>query len=123
MGTPPEGGVNTSEKSISQDGTARPPVDHDRNHGTPARTPLSVQAGEQMMGEPPTTEIVPVEDKRKLQDQTNLLPFKQLLVVFLGLSCALFCQSKTTSVRKYIVRKTLTTNHVSPSGSLSDQTM
>ncbi|KAJ5651367.1 uncharacterized protein N7484_005090 [Penicillium longicatenatum] len=30
-------------------------------------------------------------DKTKLQDQTNLLPVKQLLIVFVGLSCALFC--------------------------------
>ncbi|KAJ5606312.1 hypothetical protein N7510_009093 [Penicillium lagena] len=30
-------------------------------------------------------------EKTKLQDQTNLLPMKQLLVVFAGLSCALFC--------------------------------
>ncbi|KAJ5814831.1 hypothetical protein N7474_006608 [Penicillium riverlandense] len=30
-------------------------------------------------------------EKMKLQDQTNLLPMKQLLVVFAGLSCALFC--------------------------------
>ncbi|KAJ5641162.1 hypothetical protein N7528_000787 [Penicillium herquei] len=30
-------------------------------------------------------------EKGKLQDQTNLLPIKQLLIVFVGLSCALFC--------------------------------
>lgn len=29
----------------------------------------------------------------RLQDQTVLLPFKQLLVVFMGLSCALFCKT------------------------------
>lgn len=28
-----------------------------------------------------------------LQDQTNLLPTKQVIVVFAGLSCALFCES------------------------------
>lgn len=27
-----------------------------------------------------------------LQDQSNLLPMKQLIVVFAGLSCALFCE-------------------------------
>lgn len=32
-------------------------------------------------------------NKGKLQDQTNLLPFKQLMIVFVGLSCALFCKS------------------------------
>lgn len=34
----------------------------------------------------------PVNEKTKLQDQTNILPFKQLAVVFLGLSSALFCE-------------------------------
>lgn len=34
-----------------------------------------------------------VNEKTKLQDQTNLLPIKQVLVVFTGLSCALFCES------------------------------
>lgn len=31
-------------------------------------------------------------EKSKIQDQTNLLPIKQLLIVFAGLSCALFCE-------------------------------
>ena len=31
------------------------------------------------------------KDKFELQDQTNLLPFKQLVLVFVGLSAALFC--------------------------------
>lgn len=34
-----------------------------------------------------------VNEKIKLQDQTNLLPVKQLLIVFVGLSCALFCKN------------------------------
>jgi hypothetical protein len=34
---------------------------------------------------------------KKLEDQTNLLPRKQLIVVFSGLSCALFCQSRAHS--------------------------
>ncbi|KAE9369700.1 putative tetracycline efflux protein [Stipitochalara longipes BDJ] len=34
---------------------------------------------------------LPASEKVKLQDQTNLLPLKQLLIVFAGLSCALFC--------------------------------
>ncbi|KAH8669069.1 putative tetracycline efflux protein [Xylariales sp. PMI_506] len=38
---------------------------------------------------------LPSDEKTKLQDQTNLLPFKQLIVVFLGLSCALFCDVST----------------------------
>lgn len=45
-------------------------------------------------GETQTTKsVAPVEEKTTLQDQTNLLPVKQLLVVFVGLSCALFCES------------------------------
>jgi hypothetical protein len=35
-----------------------------------------------------------VEAKKKapeLQDQTNLLPVKQVILVFVGLTCALFC--------------------------------
>jgi hypothetical protein len=35
-----------------------------------------------------------VETKKKtpeLQDQTNLLPVKQVILVFVGLTCALFC--------------------------------
>lgn len=33
----------------------------------------------------------PTDDKTTLQDQTNILPMKQLILVFVGLSCALFC--------------------------------
>ncbi|KAJ4389868.1 hypothetical protein N0V93_007340 [Gnomoniopsis smithogilvyi] len=35
--------------------------------------------------------VTQVRDKHHLQDQTNLLPFKQVIVIFMGLSCALFC--------------------------------
>ncbi|WOO85275.1 Efflux pump dotC [Vanrija pseudolonga] len=31
------------------------------------------------------------DDKYALQDQTNLLPWKQVAVIFVGLNCALFC--------------------------------
>lgn len=31
------------------------------------------------------------DDKYALQDQTNLLPVKQVIVIFCGLNCALFC--------------------------------
>jgi hypothetical protein len=45
-------------------------------------------------GETQTAEsVAPVDEKTTLQDQTNLLPVKQLLVVFVGLSSALFCES------------------------------
>lgn len=33
----------------------------------------------------------PGDGKFALQDQTNLLPMKQVIIVFVGLSCALFC--------------------------------
>lgn len=66
------------------------PPDEER-HGTAARTPLSIVAEEQVVGELPSV-VTQVEDKHKLQDQTNLLPLKQLMVVFIGLSCALFCE-------------------------------
>jgi Na+/melibiose symporter-like transporter len=38
-------------------------------------------------------EAVPGEKKNKyeLQDQTNLLPVRQVIVIFMGLNCALFC--------------------------------
>jgi hypothetical protein len=42
--------------------------------------------------------VAPVNEKTTLQDQTNLLPVKQLLVVFVGLSCALFCESNLISI-------------------------
>lgn len=45
-------------------------------------------------GKTQTTEsMAPVDEETTLQDQTNLLPVKQLLIVFVGLSCALFCES------------------------------
>lgn len=37
-----------------------------------------------------------VNEKNSLQDQTNLLPVKQVLIVFVGLSCALFCKNLHT---------------------------
>jgi hypothetical protein len=33
----------------------------------------------------------PRADKFELQDQTNLLPVRQVIAVFMGLNCALFC--------------------------------
>lgn len=38
-----------------------------------------------------TKDTSAVDPKYALQDQTNLLPIKQVIVVFVGLSCALFC--------------------------------
>lgn len=41
----------------------------------------------------PEPETEPARPKKKfeLQDQTNLLPVKQIMLIFLGLNCALFC--------------------------------
>jgi hypothetical protein len=48
-------------------------------------------------------------DKTKLQDQTNLLPVKQLLIVFVGLSCALFCKtSRARETKHYYIQSALT---------------
>ncbi|KAL1410653.1 hypothetical protein Q8F55_004672 [Vanrija albida] len=38
-----------------------------------------------------TPDEPPANDKYALQDQTNLLPWKQVAVIFVGLNCALFC--------------------------------
>lgn len=52
------------------------------------------EKGDQMAAGSASDEPVPqVRDKHHLQDQTNLLPFKQVIVIFMGLSCALFCKS------------------------------
>lgn len=75
-----------SRTSSGKDGRKEAP--DEEHHGTPARNSLSIEAEEQVVGEPPS-----VVAQVKLQDQTNLLPFKQLIVVFVGLSCALFCKS------------------------------
>ena len=50
------------------------------------------QSGNVEAQEPPIDSDNKANDKSKLQDQTNLLPFKQLMIVFVGLSCALFCE-------------------------------
>jgi hypothetical protein len=40
----------------------------------------------------PDSQAAAPDNETKLQDQTNILPFKQLAIVFLGLACALFCE-------------------------------
>ena len=49
----------------------------------------SMEVNEAETTPPPATVI---NEKTHLHDQTNLLPMKQLIVVFVGLSCALFCE-------------------------------
>jgi hypothetical protein len=54
----------------------------------------TVVAENYLDAQPPDSHMAtPENEKTKLQDQTNILPFKQLIIVFLGLSCALFCES------------------------------
>ena len=63
----------------------------------------SVESGEPISGNHSQEDIsqdeaekgeikAPPPDANKLQDQTNLLPMKQVLIIFAGLSCALFCK-------------------------------
>ena len=68
----------------------------------------SVESGEPVSGNHSQEDIsqdeaekaeikAPAPDANKLQDQTNLLPVKQVLIVFAGLSCALFCKFEIQS--------------------------
>lgn len=104
MDTPSQAGDasdSISRKSFSQDVTEKSASEEHRS--TRARAPLSIEEGEQVMGELPSVEIFPgIEDEHKLQDQTRLLPFKQLLVVSVGLSCALFCKRCSTACGIYV---------------------
>lgn len=45
-----------------------------------------------------------IDGRTMLQDQSNLLPMKQLIVVFAGLSCALFCEfiSRALSSKQWL---------------------
>lgn len=59
----------------------------------PEQQPGVVENGVGLAAEPAIgAPAPPVNDKHQLQDQTNLLPFKQVIVIFMGLSCALFCE-------------------------------
>lgn len=40
----------------------------------------------------PSPDVDKQNEKTMLQDQTNLLPFRQLILVFVGLGCAVFCE-------------------------------
>lgn len=72
--------TNTEEKRSSS------PQDSEIGHDEEAIAEVTQQQ-KQQQAEPAGKEQEPV-----LQDQSNLLPMRQLIVVFAGLSCALFCE-------------------------------
>ncbi|KAJ5223824.1 hypothetical protein N7468_008366 [Penicillium chermesinum] len=82
---------------FGMDKHSSPPPHSDRGGSSPAEAAPSVKVNiaeqhsepGQLEAQSPPAE--PVNERTQLQDQTNLLPFKQVLVVFVGLSCALFC--------------------------------
>ena len=75
--------------------------DHEHSHGSTTSETLTPGEEEANVGmQPAQTEIVVDEKGRtkskkkkevELQDQTNLLPLRQVMLVFTGLTCALFC--------------------------------
>lgn len=73
------------ERMASQEVT--PLADDTANSEEPSADDIESSPGSGAI--PPQGE--PVNSRKKLEDQTNLLPRKQLIVVFSGLSCALFC--------------------------------
>lgn len=79
---------STSQK-VTEDSSTE-----DDSDKMPEQQPGVVENGVQLAAEPAIgAPVPPVTDKHQLQDQTNLLPFKQVIVIFMGLSCALFCES------------------------------
>lgn len=88
---------NTSQK-ITEDSSTE-----DDSDKMPEQQPGVVETGDQLAAVEPASEApVPrVNDKHQLQDQTNLLPFKQVIVIFMGLSCALFCESDYFNLLQY----------------------
>jgi hypothetical protein len=80
--------IATNETSHTQDRAANNAVNaSDQN----TKNDIDAEAGD--VGTQTLELVTPADEKVKLQDQTNLLPLKQLLIVFAGLSCALFCKS------------------------------
>jgi hypothetical protein len=86
--------IATNETSHTQDDAARNVLDPDDQN---QKDDVKVEVGDVEVQTP--VYAVPVNEKVMLQDQTNLLPLKQLLIVFAGLSCALFCKPSLFSLR------------------------
>lgn len=80
--------IATNKISPTQDGTGKMILDTD---GHNQMEDVNMEVSDVELQAPEST--APTDEKVKLQDQTNLLPLKQLLIVFAGLSCALFCTS------------------------------
>lgn len=80
---------NTSQK-VAEDSSTE-----DDSDKMPEQQSGVVENGKQLAAVEPASEapVPQVNDKHQLQDQTNLLPFKQVIIIFMGLSCALFCES------------------------------
>lgn len=84
---------NTSHK-VTEDSSTE-----DDSDKMPEQVPGVEANGVQLAAEPAIeAPVPPVNDKHQLQDQTNLLPFKQVIVIFMGLSCALFCESACSNL-------------------------
>jgi len=73
-------------------GTANPEP-HARPEGTPPETVLGPGAGRSSNPDSQQSGHAGNEHEQTLQYQTNLLPRRQLIIIFAGLSCALFCKS------------------------------
>jgi hypothetical protein len=79
--------IATHEISPTQEGVAKISLNtNDQN----LKNNTDVKVGDVEVQVPQPT--AQADEKVKLQDQKNLLPLKQLLIVFAGLSCALFCK-------------------------------
>ena len=80
--------IATNETSNTQDRPASNIVNTDEQD-----TKHEIESDVKDVKTQPPEPATSTSEKIKLQDQTNLLPLKQLLIVFAGLSCALFCES------------------------------
>jgi hypothetical protein len=104
--------IAINEPSLSQDGEGETRSESS-NDAQPQKDDAKADVRDVEVSMPEHAE--PLNDKAKLQDQTNLLPLKQLLIVFAGLSCALFCKTSL-----FVKTQELTSCF---QGSLLDQTM
>lgn len=65
--------------------------EHEHGESEPQHAPNTSPPVDEEAG-PGAEEQRPKEKKKfELQDQTNLLPVKQIMLIFMGLNCALFC--------------------------------
>jgi hypothetical protein len=74
-----------ADSSLSAVSKSKDDIYDDRKEEVGPAENLDLQSGESQ-----DSSIPPPDASRQLQDQTNLLPVRQVIFVFLGLSCALF---------------------------------